>query len=81
MQLGSMFICNCNIALHVSDAFCFHLQDGIHTSVDAIDLGSLVGYLNPSHVTHQRLLLQFLSAPEDGSKKLPKHVELYCSYK
>jgi len=49
--------------------------------VDAIDLGSLVGYLNPSHVTHQRLLLQFLSALEDGSKKRPKHVEQYCSYK
>ena len=71
MQLGSMFICNCNIALHFSDAFC----------VDAIDLGRLVGYLNPSHVTHQRLLLQFLSAPEDGRKKRPKHVEQYCSYK
>ena len=27
MQLGSMFICNCNIALHVSDAFCVHLQE------------------------------------------------------
>ena len=26
MQLGSKFICNCNIALHVSDAFCIHLQ-------------------------------------------------------
>ena len=65
MQLGSMFICNCNIALHVPDAFCVHLQDGIHTSVDAIDLGRLVGYLNPSHVTRQRLLLQSLSAPED----------------
>ena len=26
MQLGSMFICNCNIALHVPDAFFFHLQ-------------------------------------------------------
>ena len=74
MQLGSMFICNCNIAVHVSDAFCVRLQD-------AIDLGRLVGYLNPSHVTHQRLLLQFLSAPEDGRKKRPKHVELYCSYK
>ena len=24
MQLGSMFISNCNIALHVSDAFCVH---------------------------------------------------------
>jgi len=27
MQLGSMFNCNCNIALHVSDAFCVHLQE------------------------------------------------------
>ena len=27
MQLGSMFICNCNIAVHVSDAFCVHLQE------------------------------------------------------
>ena len=58
--------------------------DGIYTirlSVDAIDLGRLVGYLTPSHVTHQRLLIQFLSAPEDGRKKRPKHVEQYCSYK
>ena len=33
MQLDSMFICNCNIALHVSDAFCVHLQKHleIHT--------------------------------------------------
>ena len=49
--------------------------------MDAIDLVRLVGYLTPSHVTHQRLLLQFLSAPEDGRKKRPKHVEQYCSYK
>ena len=41
MQLGSMFICNCNIALHVSDAFCVHLQEHL-------DLGRLVGYLRPS---------------------------------
>ena len=39
-----------------------------------------IGYLNPSHVIHQRLLLQFLSAPENGRKKRPKHVEYYCSY-
>ena len=42
--------------------------------MDAIDLGRLVGYITPSHVTHQRLLLQFLSAPEDGRKERPKHV-------
>ena len=31
MQLGSMFICNCNIVLHVSDAFCVHLQEHLKT--------------------------------------------------
>ena len=31
MQLGSMFICNCNIALHVSDVFCVHLQEYLET--------------------------------------------------
>ena len=29
MQLGSMFISNCNDALHVSDAFCFHPQEHV----------------------------------------------------
>jgi len=32
-------------------------------------LDALIGYFTPSHVIHQRLLLQFLSAPEDGRKK------------
>ena len=31
MQLGSMFICNCNTALNVSDAFCVHLQEYLET--------------------------------------------------
>ena len=31
MQLGSMFICKCNIALHVSDALCVHLQEHLET--------------------------------------------------
>ena len=35
MQLGSMFICNCNIALHVSDAFCVHLQEHLETVIAA----------------------------------------------
>ena len=66
MQLGSMFISNCNNTLHVSDAFYVHSQEQ--------ELYIL------QHVIHQRLLLQFLSAPEDGRKKRPKHVEHYCSY-
>jgi len=31
MQLGSMFICKCNITLHVSDSFCVHLQEHLET--------------------------------------------------
>ena len=66
MQLGSMFIRNYNNALHVPRK---------PSTLDA-----LIGYFTPSHVIHQRLLLQLLSAPEDGGKKRPKHVEHYCSY-
>ena len=84
MQFGSMFISNCNNALQVSDAFC----DGFRTSALSLSaevrkpstFDALIGYFTPSHVIHQRLLLQFLSAPEDGRKKRPKHVEHYCSY-
>ena len=35
MQLGSTFVCNCNIALRVSDAFCVHLQVHLETVVAA----------------------------------------------
>ena len=35
MQIGSMFICNCNIALHVSDAICVHLKEHLVTVVAA----------------------------------------------
>ena len=37
MQLGSMFISNCNIALHVSDIFCVHLQEHLETVEAASD--------------------------------------------
>ena len=83
MQLGSMFISNCNNTLHVSDVFCVHPQES-YAQYDLVrkpsTLDPLIGYFTPSHVIHQRLLLQFLSAPEDGRKKRPKHVEYYCSY-
>ena len=69
MQLGSMFISNCNNTLHVSAAFCVHPQEHLKT------LDALIGYFTPSHVIHQRQLLQFLSAPEDGRKKRTKYVE------
>ena len=59
MQLGSMFISNCNNTLHVSDAFCVHPQEHLKTVVTASGvwhetLDALIGYLTPSHVIHQR---------------------------
>ena len=86
MQLGSMFISNCNNTLHVSYAFCVHPREHLKIVVTAFalrkpsTLNALIGYFTPSHVIHQRLLLQFLSAPEDGRKNRTKHVEYYCSY-
>jgi len=35
MQLGSMFISNCNNILHASDAFCVHPQELLKTVVTA----------------------------------------------
>ena len=35
MQLGSLFISNCNNALHVSEAFCVHRQEHLETVVAA----------------------------------------------
>ena len=56
----------------------------VYTQYDLVrkpsTLDTLIGYFTPSYVIRQRLLLQFLSAPEDGRKKRPKHVEYYCSY-
>ena len=43
MQLGSMFICNCNNALRVSDAFCVHLQ--FYTQYDLVWMPSTLDAL------------------------------------
>ena len=75
MQLGSMFISNCNNTLHVSDAFCVHPQEHLKTVVYDMRRGEV----SNKGVQGRWLLLQFLSAPEDGRKKRPKHVEYYCS--
>ena len=54
MQLESMFISNCNITLHVSEAFCVHPQEHLKTVVagrwlppEAIDLGRPYWILHP----------------------------------
>ena len=38
MQLGSMFISNCNNTLHVSDTFCAHHHEHLKTVVTASDV-------------------------------------------
>ena len=38
MQLGSMFISNCNNALHISDAFFIHPQEHLEIVVAASDV-------------------------------------------
>jgi hypothetical protein len=73
MQLGSVFIINCNNTLHVSDAICVHPQEHIvYTQYDLVQkqstLDALTRYFTPSHVKHQRLSLPFFSAPEDRRK-------------
>ena len=45
MQLGSMFISDCNNTLHVSDAFCVHPQEHLKTVVTA----SMASALSPIH--------------------------------
>ena len=48
MQLGSMLISNCNITLHVSDAFCVHPQEHLKTVVaEDIDLRRPYWILHP----------------------------------
>ena len=55
MQLGSMFISN-------------YTQYDLARKPSTLD--ALIAYFTTSHVIHQRLLLQFLSAPEDGRKSV-----------
>ena len=80
MQLGSMFISNCNNTLQVSDAFCVHPQEHLKLSAEAIDLGLPYWILHPVSFHTPDAVTTVLSAPEDGRKKRPKHVEYYCSY-
>ena len=55
MQLGSMFIINCNNALHVSDAFCVHPQEHLETVVAAFGVWHEAGEVSNKGV-HGRWL-------------------------
>jgi hypothetical protein len=46
MQLGSMFIINCNNTLHVSDAICFHPQEHLKTATSYTAIGIPLYYTN-----------------------------------
>jgi len=59
MQLGSMFISNCNNTLHVSDAICFR---GSHRPWTPYWTLHSVSCHTPQAVT------TVLNAPEDGRK-------------
>ena len=65
---------NCSNSL-----WCMTLSHIVYTQYDLVrkptTLDALIGYFTPSHVIHQRLLLQFLSAPDDGRIKRPKPVQ------
>ena len=74
MQLGSMFISNCNNNLHVSDAFCLHPHKHLKTVVTASytqydlvrkpsTMDALTGYFTPSHVIHQRIIINIYNEP------------------
>ena len=45
MQLGSMFISNCNNTLHVSDAFCVHPQEHLKTVITASGVWHAARYM------------------------------------
>ena len=77
-----LVINKCVTAVKVSNLSGHYLRN--RSTLDLVGkpstLDALIGYFTPSHAIHQRLLLQFLSAPEDGRKKRPKHVAYYRSY-
>jgi hypothetical protein len=68
MQLGSMFINNCNNALHVSDAICVHLQEHLKTVVTGSgvrhEMGRSIQWERPrsmasalSHIVYRLLVI------------------------
>ena len=59
--MAVLFISNCKITLHVSDAFCVHHQVATALCAVATDLGHTYWiYIIPTHDMHQWLLLHFL---------------------
>ena len=70
MQLGSMFISNCNNALHVSDAICVHPQEHLETVVAASGVMRTVWRreltLSPPHSKHYRHTKHMLPHNHDG---------------
>ena len=74
-------------ALHVSDALCVHRQEHYKLQQQplvfvqcATDFEHLYRiYSIPTHDKHQLAAVTVYSAPDDGRKGRPKHVEHTCS--
>ena len=57
-----------------------HGNSNIISIKQNIDLGRPYWILHPVSCHTPEAVITVLSAPEDGRKKRPKHVEQYCSY-
>ena len=75
--LAVLFISHCKITLHVSDAFCVHHQEvGCHCSGSGNRPRTpLLDIYHPDPWHAPVAATTVFSAPDDGCRKRPKHVE------
>ena len=74
-----VFINNYRYALHVSDALSVHHQE--HYKLCSVDLGtSIQDLFHPNSWQTPVAAVTVYSAPDDGRKGRPKHVEHTCSF-
>ena len=72
MQLGSMFISNCNITLHVSDAICVHHQEHLKTVVATSGVWHETGW--------SRVILQLLINILPSCITLVLYIQYVCNW-
>ena len=68
MQIGSMFISNCNNTLHVSNAFCVHPQEHLKTVVTSI-LAVTNKHIAKLHHVDSLYILNFVTPDKNGVNK------------
>jgi len=81
-----VFINNYKYALHISDALCVHHQDGHHGRHGGHEivqcsptLTSLQDLFQPNSWQTAVAAVTVYSAPDDGRKEHPKHIQHTCS--